>query len=243
PAGPASGDASQPHAPFIEAVEIDGRDVFVAGRAKPGHQVRVYFNDLLIGQTRATPAGRFLVQAERELPVGDYIVRADVLDEDGATVIARAAVPFERQTGDNVAAVAPGATRVEGGRPGAGVDGDSQGGEGAAGDGEADGTPGTAAGGEERTADLAPRLEPADGSVIIRRGDTLWEISRRVYGRGVRYTTIYLANQDQIEDPDLIWPGQIFNLPEETEEGEAADLSAIGEQAVQPSEPVRESSR
>ena len=45
--------------------------------------------------------------------------------------------------------------------------------------------------------------------MIIRRGDTLWQISRRVYGQGVRYTTIYLANQQQIQNPDLIEPGQI----------------------------------
>ncbi|WP_249116717.1 LysM peptidoglycan-binding domain-containing protein [Ciceribacter sp. L1K23] len=56
-------------------------------------------------------------------------------------------------------------------------------------------------------------LEASDNSVIIRRGDTLWQISRRVYGQGVRYTTIYLANEDQIINPDLIEPGQIFKVP------------------------------
>ncbi len=62
---------------------------------------------------------------------------------------------------------------------------------------------------------MQPALEPTDDSVIIRRGDTLWQISRRVYGRGVRYTTIYLANTDQITNPDFIEPGQIFMVPEE----------------------------
>ena len=62
---------------------------------------------------------------------------------------------------------------------------------------------------------MQPALEPTDDSVIIRRGDTLWQISRRVYGRGVRYTTIYLANTDQIANPDFIEPGQIFMVPEE----------------------------
>lgn len=61
-----------------------------------------------------------------------------------------------------------------------------------------------------------PALEQsAAASVIIRRGDTLWQISRRVYGQGVRYTTIYLANQDQIANPDIIQPGQIFGVPKE----------------------------
>lgn len=50
-------------------------------------------------------------------------------------------------------------------------------------------------------------------NVIIRRGDNLWTISRRLYGQGIRYTTIYQANQQQIRDPDLIYPGQVFVLP------------------------------
>lgn len=50
--------------------------------------------------------------------------------------------------------------------------------------------------------------------VIIRKGDKLWRISRRLYGDGVRYTTIYQANQDQIRNPDLIYPGQVFLTPE-----------------------------
>lgn len=63
------------------------------------------------------------------------------------------------------------------------------------------------------TLEQAP-LAASDSAVIIRRGDTLWQISRRVYGQGVRYTTIYLANQDQIKNPDFIEPGQIFGVPD-----------------------------
>lgn len=52
------------------------------------------------------------------------------------------------------------------------------------------------------------------GQAIIRRGDNLWTIARRVYGQGIRYTTIYQANQSQIRNPNLIYPGQVFDLPE-----------------------------
>jgi nucleoid-associated protein YgaU len=54
-----------------------------------------------------------------------------------------------------------------------------------------------------------------NNAVIIRHGDTLWQISRRTYGLGVRYTTIYLANEDQINNPDRILPGQVFGLPKD----------------------------
>jgi nucleoid-associated protein YgaU len=53
----------------------------------------------------------------------------------------------------------------------------------------------------------------ASGKAIIRRGDNLWTIARRVYGEGIKYTTIYQANDGQIRDPDRIYPGQVFELP------------------------------
>ncbi|MDT4883310.1 LysM domain protein [compost metagenome] len=51
--------------------------------------------------------------------------------------------------------------------------------------------------------------------MIIRKGDNLWTISKRTYGKGTRYTTIYLANRDQIRNPDLILPGQVFVMPQQ----------------------------
>lgn len=80
--------------------------------------------------------------------------------------------------------------------------------------------PATAPETKTAAAEIAPKviqqapLQHSETSVIIRRGDTLWQISRRVYGQGVRYTTIYLANEAQIEDPDRILPGQIFGVPD-----------------------------
>ncbi|MBB5572005.1 MULTISPECIES: LysM peptidoglycan-binding domain-containing protein [Rhizobium] len=65
-----------------------------------------------------------------------------------------------------------------------------------------------------KTLQQAP-LSQDTNAVIIRRGDTLWQISRRTYGAGVRYTTIYLANEDKINNPDRILPGQVFGLPKD----------------------------
>ena len=53
----------------------------------------------------------------------------------------------------------------------------------------------------------------AFGKAIIRHGDNLWTIAERAYGSGLRYTTIYQANDDQIRNPRLIYPGQVFDLP------------------------------
>lgn len=334
----------------IEAVEIDSDTIFVAGAADPGAQVRVYANEFLLGDTVTSPGGRFLVQVRKDLAVGDYIIRADVIDPATAEVVARAAVPFTRSEGERVAAVADNASTVE--QPAAAPEatepagsapeqaeaeapaaepssdqaqngtmaetepkpesmpeaeastamaeapaasGETEAGETPAGEtdmakaeqpaatgtgetasGEASTEPamtekpdsgemataetetpssaepaeemaeasGTASESEEMSSTETPaagegeeqvasasessappevseditvtgKLRQTNSSVIIRRGDTLWHISRRVYGQGTRYTTIYLANQDQIKDPDMIWPGQIFELPDE----------------------------
>jgi nucleoid-associated protein YgaU len=47
-------------------------------------------------------------------------------------------------------------------------------------------------------------------------GDSLWAISAHLYGNGLRYTQIYAANAGQIRNPSLIYPGQIFVLPQPT---------------------------
>lgn len=57
------------------------------------------------------------------------------------------------------------------------------------------------------------RSLPADAVVFVQPGASLWQIARRVYGDGVRYTVIFEANKDQIRDPDLIFPGQVFVVP------------------------------
>ncbi|MBB5751193.1 LysM peptidoglycan-binding domain-containing protein [Prosthecomicrobium pneumaticum] len=72
-------------------------------------------------------------------------------------------------------------------------------------------SPGAAGGGAAgATVDVAM---PQTQTVIIRRGDNLWRIARRLYGRGIRYTTIYSANDDQIRSPHRIYPGQVFVVP------------------------------
>lgn len=53
----------------------------------------------------------------------------------------------------------------------------------------------------------------ASGRVVVQPGQNLWRMARKVYGSGVRYTIIYLANQDQIRNPKLIYPGQAFAVP------------------------------
>ncbi|QPH54339.1 Ig-like domain-containing protein [Pontivivens ytuae] len=51
--------------------------------------------------------------------------------------------------------------------------------------------------------------------IVVQPGNNLWTIARERYGDGFLYTQIFTANADQIRNPDLIYPGQIFTLPED----------------------------
>lgn len=245
---------------LVEAVEIEGKRVFIAGKADKGYMVRAYANDLLLGDSDVSDAGRFLVEAEQELEVGHYIMRADLIDRN-AQVVARAAVPFDREPGEAVAAVTPPIEEtpapvaeapadpapvetVEAPKPAEPAPSEPVAvTEAPAAPAPAEPAPvevtetpapeapvEVAAAPEEPVEVTQPKLQNVTGSVIIRRGDTLWRISRRVYGKGVRYTTIYVANQPQIEDPHRIWPGQVFAVPGRSDAGEEADWSAIADQ-------------
>lgn len=62
-------------------------------------------------------------------------------------------------------------------------------------------------------AEPIPEIAKKD-SIIVQPGNSLWRLARSSYGEGLRYTVIYEANKDQITNPDLIYPGQVFKLPE-----------------------------
>lgn len=49
--------------------------------------------------------------------------------------------------------------------------------------------------------------------VTVQPGSTLWAIARERYGEGILYVRVFNANRDRIRDPDLIYPGQVFDLP------------------------------
>jgi len=49
--------------------------------------------------------------------------------------------------------------------------------------------------------------------VTVQPGNTLWAIARDRYGEGPAYVRVFNANRDRIRDPDLIYPGQVFSIP------------------------------
>lgn len=60
---------------------------------------------------------------------------------------------------------------------------------------------------------VAPASTSDARRLHVVRGDNLWNIALAHYGSGFHHTVIFGANKDQIRDPDLIYPGQVFTLP------------------------------
>ncbi|MGO7182761.1 LysM peptidoglycan-binding domain-containing protein [Rhizobium brockwellii] len=293
---------------MVNAVEIEGNKIFIAGTTRSNAKVIGYADDSLVGQDTAGSDGHFIIDGVVALSVGDHKIRVDVVDPAGK-VIVRASVNFNRPAGDQVRVAAQSAPadangassmvpldegelrklKAEVGKAfgllkGLFADGKLPGAEqlaaarsatefalrsvadfrpaadapdvfkqasgsssqvagnalkllqGLPGDAKSVGAALDKLGGmiAELTAAPAPATPSANevgsnqpktieqapltannAAVIIRRGDTLWQISRRTYGLGVRYTTIYIANEDKIINPDRIRPGQIFGLPKD----------------------------
>lgn len=56
------------------------------------------------------------------------------------------------------------------------------------------------------------RATSSDTYTVV-KGDCLWKIAKKFYGAGAQYTTIYNANKGQINNPNLIYPGQVLTIP------------------------------
>lgn len=59
-----------------------------------------------------------------------------------------------------------------------------------------------------------PGAAPPIRAITVQKGDTLWAISRARYGDGFLYVKVFDANRDSIRNPDLIYPGQVFSIPD-----------------------------
>lgn len=54
---------------------------------------------------------------------------------------------------------------------------------------------------------------PSVKTYTVKSGDCLWNIAKKYYGNGARYSDIYNANKGKISNPNLIYPGQVLTIP------------------------------
>jgi hypothetical protein len=198
---------SQPAAPkpvagtvVAEAVEIEpGGKFHVSGRSRPGAAVRVYLNDSFVASVTADADGRFAVTINEGVKPGNYRVRLDEVESNSSAVRARAEVPFnvpETVITGSVSASAAASKRPD---------------DVAAGQQPQLATAGATVlpDGTSPSAVVVPKI----ATTTVSRGDSLWRLSHLAYGAGTRYAVIYQANRQQIRNPNLIYPGQVFVVP------------------------------
>lgn len=191
----------------IDAITYDpeGR-VFVSGRALPEAVVRLYVDNALAAETAVGADGQWRSDLP-DVAAGIYTLRADVIGADD-TVIARAQTPFKRET---VAALAEIAGLAEPAEDAVSeVDADPS---------DSSGTLDNIGATQDAVAQTnatepAPTPPARVVSVTVQPGNTLWGIATERYGDGFLFARVFEANTDQIRDPDLIYPGQVFRLPE-----------------------------
>jgi LysM domain len=181
----------------IVTVEAEEGKLFVSGLSSPGATVRLYLNESLIAPGGAGGDGKVSFSIASGVKPGDYRIRLDDVDPVSGQVRSRAEVGFNVPV--QVASARPQApASPQGGNPSAQPSREV-----------ASALP------EGQMASAGTIVIPNINTAIVSRGDNLWRISQRVYGKGLRYTVIYGANQEQIRNPDLIYPGQVFVLPGE----------------------------
>lgn len=62
---------------------------------------------------------------------------------------------------------------------------------------------------KERSSNTAPKAK----KYTVKSGDSLWTIAKKYYGDGSKYKKIYNANKDKVNNPNLIYPGQVLTIP------------------------------
>lgn len=227
--------------PRFDVARIDdhGEAAVIAGRATPGARVELMRDGKPLDSVVADASGQF-VMTPPQLPTGSYdlTLRARAPDgtvtESGRTMpvtIAAAAPPPARtpvvakqeakpaekpdDKSDVVAALPSASPRLasvpekQAARP------------------KLIGAPKPKAFAQAPRATVVASASPAEaltaapaeagGSRIIARGDSLWALSRLAYGDGSRYAVIFKANRDKIQNPNLIYPGQTFVMPQKAE--------------------------
>ena len=211
----------------IARIERTG-DAVIAGTATPGAIVELLRNGEPHDRTVADKSGQFVMVPPR-LPAGDYELTLRSQQPDGKRAISkqsvavalaelgsspgalqsRAEVPFNvpDTVGTNHSVLDQGVRSAQ-------TRQSSQ-------------SPLQTAKRQDMAVSQPPRLAAAtpDGgspsalvlpktvTAVVSPGDSLWRISRNAYGAGMRYAVVYKANQNQIRNPDRIYPGQVFVLP------------------------------
>jgi len=210
--------------------------VEIAGRGQGGGFARIYL-DNLVRETVAVSTQGLWSARMTDIEPGIYTLRIDELDANG-TVTSRFETPFKREEPEILAAAQAAMAQPEpvSETPNAPVEEPVAVVTPAP---EVSSTPEPEAPVEpvaENETPIVPNVTEAEAQaateapaapepatrprvvvVTVQPGFTLWGIAQDMMGEGEMYVQVYEANKEQIRNPDLIYPGQVFTVPEHLE--------------------------
>lgn len=168
-------------------------EVNLSGKAGLGAKLRIYLDEAPIAEVMADDTGKWSAVLA-DVAAGVHVLRVDEVDAAGA-VVSRFETPFEREVATQELAAA----QTEAAAP--------------------EVAPASESATSEPAAAEPAAAEPAAAAaapitITVQPGFTLWAIARDTYGDGVLYVQVFEANRDKIKDPDLIYPGQVFTVPQ-----------------------------
>jgi nucleoid-associated protein YgaU len=202
--------------------------VQLGGKGAAGSGLRIYLDQAAAAEGAVGADGNWQAVLQ-DVAAGLYTLRIDQLAADGK-VTARFETPFKRETLQALAAVAAAqapvvtkpAPAVTTEMPAVAAPEPAPTPEPAAEPSAVVVAPQTPAAVPEVAAEAPPAPEPAAVTtaapkpavtITVQPGFTLWGIAKQELGEGVMYVQVFNANKDQIKNPDLIYPGQVFTLP------------------------------
>jgi len=202
-------------------------EVQIGGRGTPRAGLRIYLDNAETATVTVPESGLWLATLP-DTPPGIYTLRVDQLDASGK-VTSRFETPFKRETREDLAAASASAPapqelaansdtpvqpQAEAPEPATAAT------ELAAAEPNVEpsiAAPAETASSPEAPADPQAAPVPASAApvtVTVQPGFTLWGIAQERYGDGVLYVQVFEANRDKIKNPDLIYPGQVFSVPD-----------------------------
>ena len=205
--------------------DLEGQ-VSIGGRAAGTGFVRIYIDNKLIATSKIKKDGYWKADF-LDIKAGIYKLRVDEISEAGE-VLSRVEIPFKREKPDELVALTTEASK----------DGSEKvkinsaitqnkvkvqdqvvGLEASTSTLKSNEVVSNVISIDEKPQPISGRVEVPKLSIefrikTVQPGSTLWAIAKERYGSGIEYHKVFEANKERIRDPDLIYPGQVFEIPD-----------------------------
>lgn len=180
---------------YQASLGISGK-LIATGDAVPGAKLKVFLDEKLLGESIVNKTGSWLFRKDLKLKNGNYVLKVNQRNSSGR-VISSAQTPYTlvlSTSAPRAAHTKPSKVELKPEKDAIAklIKQDAK----------------------KQKRDRKKHLKHKGSRVIVvRRGDTLWDIAQIYYKDGKHYKDIFYKNRHKLEDPHCIYPGQHLVLP------------------------------